>query len=521
MRYHAPGMPRTASFLVLVAALSSPATAGAGMLDFIRNYDLNDYALGIAITVSQSPYTAGSSSVLPYPFLTSFNNPAFTRDWLLLFDDAGTGFRFVSKAGWEIGAVGRLDPGGFGQDVGNEFFELREREWTVNAGGYVGWRGWPVHFQLRAFTEILGRHDGSTGEFAVSLPLSRDWGFLIPSAELVYQNAAHNDYYFGVTPPESSGTRPIYAAGADTNVRVRLRAGYRISDKWLLTGFVAMESLGDEIRNSPIVDRNRVYSYNVGLAYNADIFNPRDFAYADADENRVEVRVGAFYNNIDTELQLFGNDGIPGDILDFESDAGGSTAQWVPEIDVFVRLGDYHRLEFGYFEVGREATAVSLIPRRIGNVTLPANESFTVASSLRSLRAMYSYSFMRDPQKELGLSGGLQSANFRIDIETPDGQTDRLDGEAVLPAIGAHGSLSFGQKSRLAARLQLFRSAFDGYDGFVAYGTIDWSREVSEGIRLGLAYNAYIVSLESTRDAFEGTYRTVHHGPSLFLSAGF
>ncbi len=513
---------RSTLYPLLALATLSPATpAAAGILDYIRNYDLNDYALGVAVTVTQSPYTAGSSSITPYPYLTSFNHPAFTRDWLLLFDDAGTGARYVSEAGLEVGAVGRLRIGGFGADVTSEYFELREREWTIEMGAIAGWRGWPIHFQGRIFTDVMGRHGGEVGELSVSWPLQRRWGFLIPMVEAVYQSGEFNRYYFGVTEIESAPDRPVYTPGADTNLRLRLRAGYRLSDRWLLTGYVQAEMLGDEITNSPIVDRDTLYSYNVGLAYNADIFNPRDYPYSTEQDSAIELRVGAFYDNIDTEFQLFGSDGIPGNIFDIEADGGSSKTQWVPEFDLSVRLGNFHRLEFGYFEVGRRSTTVTLVPRQIRAVNLPEGARFDVKSRLQVLRAIYTYSFMRDSQKELALGGGLHRSDFEVTITTTDGERETLRGDALLPAIAAHGSVNFGAKSRLAARLQFFRSTFDSYEGHMILASLDWSRQVASKARAGVAVNLYLLDLDSTRDNFEGTYRALHWGPSLFFTVGF
>ena len=509
------------TLLLALATLFNAAPATAGILDFIRNYDLNDYALGVAVTVSQSPYTAGSSSITPYPYLTSFNDPAFTRDWLLLFDDAGTGLRYVSESGFEIGAVGRVRTGGFGADVTQEYFELREREWTAELGAIAGYRGWPIHFQGRVYTDVLGRHGGEVSELSVSWPLQRDWGFFIPMVDAVHQSGEFNRYYFGVTEAESRPGRPEYAPGADTNIRVRLRAGYRLSDHWLLTGYLQAEMLGDEISNSPIVDRDTLYSYNIGLAYNADIFNPRDYAYSKENDASVELRVGAFYNNISTEFQLFANEGIPGDIFDIEAIGDAPESRWVPEFDLFVRLGNYHRLDFGYFEVGRSATSVSLVPRRVGDVTLPEGVRFDIATRMQVLRAMYTYSLMRDAQKELALGGGLHRSKFEVDITNEAGERQLIRGDAVLPAISAHGSVNLGSRSTVSARLQFFRSVFDSYDGFMLQATLDWSRQIAQKSRAGVALNFYSLSLDATGGNFQGTYRSLHWGPSVFFTVGF
>ena len=58
------------------------------------------------------------------------------------------------------GAGERVNPARF-------FDALRERLAALELGAYVGWRRWPAHFQLRGFNDVLGRHNGSIGEFSV------------------------------------------------------------------------------------------------------------------------------------------------------------------------------------------------------------------------------------------------------------------------------------------------------------------------------------------------------------------
>ena len=92
--------------LVVLLLLATSANAD-GVLDHIRNYDLNDYALGLAYTVQESPYRGADSKGFAYAYLTSFRHSAFTDDWLLL-TDGDVGARWVNDAGWVLGGVVRV-----------------------------------------------------------------------------------------------------------------------------------------------------------------------------------------------------------------------------------------------------------------------------------------------------------------------------------------------------------------------------------------------------------------------------
>ena len=101
---------------------ASPAHSGS-ILDYIRDYDLNNYALGVAYSASQSPYVGGDNSGFAYPYLTSFRHNAFTDDWLIL-TGGEAGVRWVNDAGWVLGAVGRISTQGTGTDVIEELIGL-------------------------------------------------------------------------------------------------------------------------------------------------------------------------------------------------------------------------------------------------------------------------------------------------------------------------------------------------------------------------------------------------------------
>jgi hypothetical protein len=77
------------SILLMVLMSIGSTSFAAGLMDYIRNYDLNDYALGLTLSGSQNPYAGGENSAIGYPVLTSFRDSAFTKDWLLLREGEG------------------------------------------------------------------------------------------------------------------------------------------------------------------------------------------------------------------------------------------------------------------------------------------------------------------------------------------------------------------------------------------------------------------------------------------------
>ena len=522
--YNLQAMPRLPlRFLSLIPFMLLHVVVRAdtpAWLEALRSYDLNDYALGVAVTSSQSPYVNAKNSTWAYPVLTTLQHYSMTDDWLLL-RRGGAGIRAVTESGWTYGVFAGVDTGGLGNGDPEELRGLLPREWTLEAGPFVSYRGWPLHIELDTYFDVLGRSNGYTGELTFSLPQRFNWGYLVPSVELIRADGDYNNYYYGISELEVLEDRPLYIAGSDTNVAVGIDYGYRVGDRWLLFGNVSMQWFGDEITASPIVDRDRALSARIGVAYNADLFNAREVPYADYAEPRVGIRIGSFYDAVSTKAQRTNEDGIPGDTIDFESSLDAPDSQWVAEAGLSYRVGAYHRFDIGYFELGRNSNVIASEDFEFGDIVIPAGAPVDVRSDFSTTVISYSYSVLKDAQKELGVTAGLHFTDFDAVVSVVDGESEAVKGSVSLPVIGAFGSVAIGEKMRLAARVQVFASDVDRYEGNLYYGTLDLTRRVADRLRIGLGLNLYSLRVESATESIRGEFESRHVGPVLFISTEF
>ena len=82
-----------------------------------------------------------------------------------------------------------------------------------------------------------------------------------------WQSSNLANYYFGVLPEEARAGRPAYEPGETAGFDVAIVARYLISDRTAFA-FVARHAvLGEEIRDSPIVDDPAVTSFIASLTY--------------------------------------------------------------------------------------------------------------------------------------------------------------------------------------------------------------------------------------------------------------
>jgi outer membrane protein len=496
-------------------------TSAQSLLDYIRAYDLNDYALGLAVSGGQSPFAGADASYIAYPYLTSFEDSAFTDDWLLI-REGDLGFRWVSEGGWELGAVGRFQTLTLGSNDAPELEGLKDRRWTVEIGPIIGYRRWPVHINFKTYAEILDRHDGFISQLAFSLPLRWGRSFIIPAVELIHQTSDYTNYYFGVSPMEARPTRPEYVAGSALNTELKIRWGYEITEKWLLSGSLGLEYLDSEITNSPIVGRDKLWSARLGVAYNSDIFIPQESRRQGRRQARVEVRLAAFSDSIDTKIVSNGDAGFPGSEIDLEDTLGLSDGETILMVDAIFRIGEFHRIEIGYFDLGRNGVATLQDPIMFGDELFAAGTTVNSSTETKILRLGYAYSLINDMQKELGFMAGVHYSTLRTEVFAPaTGQRDATDASVPLPVIGVHGSIAVGKQAALTARLQFFRMDFDRYSGVMNYASLELQRRFGETFSVGLAYNYLAMNLDSRADDFKGAIKVRHHGPVLFVSASF
>lgn len=500
--------------------ISEWAFAGP-LLDYIRDYDLNDYSLGLAVTGEQNPYTGAQSSAFAYPYLTSFKDSAFTDDWFLI-REGDLGVRWLSKSGWELGVVGRIQTLGLGDSESDDLLGITDRKWTLEVGPIIGWRAWPVHINFKTYVEASDRHEGIVSQLDVSLPMEWSRGYLVPSIGLIHQNSDYASYYFSVTDAEATPTRPAYSPGAASNLTFKARWGYALNDKWLLSGAIGLETLDSTISDSPIVERDDIWSANIGLAYNADVFQPRAYDGSAPRAPKFDLRISAFQDSISTKVARDTSDGVPGFETDIEDFLGAPDEETVLQIDATVRLGNYHRLEFGYFELGRNSTTTLSRDLIFGDEVFPAGTIVDTRVDARIIRAGYSYSLMRDAQKELGIMVGVHFADFEAELSADaTGQAERSSAGTPLPVIGAHGSIFLNDKTTIGAKLQIFRTDFDRYEGSLNFASLDIQYRITDAISVGLGYNFYGMKLSSRESGVNGYIDVRHHGPAAFLSIGF
>ncbi len=513
--------------LLAVASLglAMPALADEqdDWLESWRRTDLNDYALGGMFNVSENPYAGTDTGLYVFPYLTALHYPAFTKNTLVI-KDGNLGLRYVTdNDDWEFGVYGRVQTLGLGATDNDEVQGLNERRWTIETAPFIGWRRLPLTVEFRPYWELLGNHDGWTGELVFSLPREFTWGYVAPSVQLTYLSDQYAEYYFGVSGKEAIEGRPEYDPGDALNPSAALRVGYRLSPHWLLTGKIGYEWLDSTITDSPIVDKDGTWSGSVGVAYNAGVFRAPARRDPEADRSlALEVRLQGARSTIDSRVRRDSEDGRPGTEVDVEDVLGVPDDENVYKLDAVIRFGYYHRIHLGLFELSRQADQTLDQDVSFGDETFTAGTLVDTRQNTQTFQMQYGYSLLRDSQKELGLTAGVHYTRIDARLKAADtGQSERIDANMPLPTLGAFGSVGFGQSWTVAADAQVFSLYFDRFEGTVAYANVRLEREIGRNFSAGLGYNYYHTNLDG-RDGEQRTrYKASRYGPLFFVGMRF
>jgi outer membrane scaffolding protein for murein synthesis (MipA/OmpV family) len=461
---------------IAVALLGIAGPASAGLLDGLRAIDINDYAIGVGVSTTESIYAGAGDSRTVYPFLTRLRPSAFD-DGVVFSRDGAYGVRWVSGNGtWEAGALAKLQTLGFEAADSELFTGLQDRTWTVEVGPTLGWRG-PVHVDWTAFVDLLRNHRGSNHAVRLSVPRQFPRGYVIPEIAFHRYSRQFVDYYYGVPAQAALPWRPAYEGEPANGFSVGLAWGVRVTPNWLLTGAVDLERFDSGITGSPLVDDDDESRFTLQVSYDGDLFQ----APAVAPVIPVSLDFGF------AEIEAEGEDAAGDSLAYFE---GG------------LRFGRRHRAAIGGFE----ATYA-----RIEGPT--ADDDLRI----RNLQLLYGYYVLDDRQKTVAVQAGVNFGQI-----SSDGARALLDGSLKpMPMLALDGAAHFANRFSLRARLQLLLLDGERYSGRQMFASFGVFHHTFAKASLGIGYVFNRVALTSGEAELAARVEPLHQGPSLLLTASF
>lgn len=492
------GLLRMCSRILCLALLLGAAAqaCATGLIERLLEFDLNDYAVGGASTVTESPYAGVKDSTVYYPIIIQPFPSAF-GDEVVFTRDNGYGLRWLPGERWEIGALARFQPLGFVSGDSIELAGMPDRPWTLELGSTVGWRG-PVHLDWTVYFDALRNQTGASHFVRLSVPRRGNRSYVIPEIGWRRYTAEFADYYFGV--PESSATaaRPAYTADTADGWSAAITWGTRIGAAWLLSGKIGVEQFGDSIKASPIVDDDRRGYVSLRIAYDRPMFAPLelgDEVEAAREQPPVELRIAGA--DVGTDVWFLDGDPESGE-------RAGARDDDAAYLDLFGRFAPRHYLHAGAFDAVHNANPDSELP------------SFAQAT-FRQWYLGYSINVLDQPQKTLRVAVGINESRMTLE-GTGSVLTDRhLRSKSPRPYLAAKADARFKRKLGVSAQVYWALNGYEGYSGARLLVAAAITHRTFRRAEFGLGYIFNRLSIEP-KDSDTGRLDFDYDGPLLMLT---
>jgi outer membrane protein len=503
--------------LVLLASLPARAGEDGFLVELADSLDLNEFALTGEYYTSQSLYAGVDNFQIVYPLLRTFGSSVHSDSILYIRDRYG-GLRYITDDGWVFGVVGTVQTLGYGSEDSDVFSGMERRNWSLQAGAHVGKRFERIAFDLFATTDLLGEHDGEEYDLLVAWPFNFDTWELVPQVGFTYQTSNFVDHYFGVRITEAiPDRRPGYEPGAALTTSARLGYSYRINDRWFMTAAATIEFLPDEIKDSPLVERETAWSFSVGISYDAPAFTAVDDESVRRSGSALEVIAGGFYVRSRSKINYLVVPPISTPALEEQQ---LEETELVFPVDVIWQWGRLHRIDFRTFSLSRNSARQLTDPLTIGDTTFGPDEVVRTTLKTRVFRLGYGLSIFRDEQKELSLMGGIHVTDIDFQVLDSD-DSARAATTPVLPVLGVRGRANFSDRFSLEVNIEAFALDFDKYNGELFDVSLSGRYRISDRWFAGLGYRYYRHKIRSADDPQFVEYLIDYQGPFAYLGVRF
>ena len=221
--------------------------------------------IGGGVLVNTRPYKGIDSRVIGIPFVMYEG-----KDWS--FKGTRFDYKLTEEGPYSIKALLRLRTEGYDADDSSTLKGMDDRKVTLDAGFCFAYKHRLATFRFDALTDTLGINKGQ--ELAVSIskaihaPFGLKKAFITPFAGAEWRTTSLNDYYYGVRPNEAAPNRSPYKSASDTNIFLGISCNYRLNKDTSIFTMIKNNFLGDEIQDSPIVNKDYAISIVTGLVYN-------------------------------------------------------------------------------------------------------------------------------------------------------------------------------------------------------------------------------------------------------------
>ncbi len=219
---------------------------------------VEDGAVGIGVMYETSPYKGADDEVMPVPMVMGEYKNFF-------IEGTEFGYKIIKNDDWELSAIlgPRMD--GYEASDSTDLAGMKERKNSFDGGAKLEWDAKIFELEVSVLADLANNHQGQEVEFELSKEFLG--GFLTPYVGVTWLSKDLANYYYGVRSSEARSGRPAYTADSSFNPAAGVRIVYPINEKWAIFSDFEYEILDSNIKDSPIVDQDGLFSSMFGVVY--------------------------------------------------------------------------------------------------------------------------------------------------------------------------------------------------------------------------------------------------------------
>ncbi|MEB6380993.1 MipA/OmpV family protein [Leclercia adecarboxylata] len=221
------------------------------------------FSIGAGAVFNESPYKGYNENVSAVPLISYEGEHFYVRQ-------ATGGWIVWKDAKNELSLTTSWMPLHFDPEDNDDpaMKQLDERKASAMLGGaYYHHESWGS-LKLAIAADAMDESGGMMGEMSWFRPFRIERLTLTPSLGVFFHDDSFNDYYYGVSEKESRRSDlQQYTAGETVTPYVGVAAKYPLTQNLYLNASAVYTVLPDEVKNSPMIDRDDSVALMTGLTW--------------------------------------------------------------------------------------------------------------------------------------------------------------------------------------------------------------------------------------------------------------
>jgi outer membrane protein len=222
--------------------------------------DTSRWGIGVAAAVLERPFRDYDNETKVIPIVY------FDNRWMSL-NGGRFDFKINRSETLSFRARARYSLDGYDPDESDYLEGMEERDDSAWVGGAIVWKPSFAEFSAEYLTDAMDKSGGSRARLEVERRFGMGRFGLTPRLAAEWVDQKYVAYYYGVLPGEVTPDRSFYEGDATANIEAGIRLDYSPSRKHTFFVDVSAVSLGDEIKNSPLVERSSQSRVTAGYLF--------------------------------------------------------------------------------------------------------------------------------------------------------------------------------------------------------------------------------------------------------------